>query len=154
MTEIQAEPGDTAAPLDQRIVLAAGQLTTILARETTLLAGMNAGALNALLPEKRAATQDYRMLLGRLAEQPERVGDLDAGRKAALRAAAEALAIATEANARALKASIEANQGLVRAIARAARDKHHSGDFYQANGRLSPGATAGKAPAVSYNQVL
>ncbi len=59
-----------------------------------------------------------------------------------------------EANARALRAGIEANGRLVKAIATAARAETPGGDRYLRDGRLTEMASAGAPVAVSVNQVL
>ena len=141
------------AAFDRRLGEAARHLTTVLEREGELLAAMRARDLGTLLPEKREATQTYRELLGQAAERPALLEGLDEMRKADLKATAQRLATATEANARALTAGIEANQSLVKAIARAVQSEHEPAAFYRANGRLTPSAAAARQPAVSFNQV-
>ena len=152
MTEFQATP-DKAA-LGQRLAAEARRLIEILERESKLLEGMDPVALAALLPDKREATANYRALIGEAAERPESLARLGAREKADLRTAAERLAHATEANARALKAGIDANRRLVGAIAQAVQKKHDPADFYQSSGRVGHGAPKGAPPAVSFNHVL
>jgi len=89
-----------------------------------------------------------------VAEQRVLLVDLDPQGKTAIKAAAESLAAATEANALALRAGIEVNGRLVKAIAHAVRDQQSGGGRYQANGSLSDGRAADALPAVSLNQVL
>ncbi len=125
----------------------------MLEREGELLSAMRARDLDALLPEKREATQRYRELMGQAAERPALLADLNEMQKADLKATAQRLAAATEANARALTAGIEANQSLVKAIARAVQTEHAPAAFYRANGCLTPAAASARQPAVSINQV-
>ena len=61
---------------------------------------------------------------------------------------------ATRANARALKAGIEANTRLVRAIALAVHEAHLAGGGYLANGSLGASGAADQPLPVSVNQVL
>lgn len=152
MTQNVAEM--TAPQIAEQLTRTAGQLTALMQDEVQLLETMRTAELELLLPEKKAATKTYRDLLGRLAERPELLQDLDAQDKTAIRSAAESLAAATEANALALRAGIEVNGRLVRAIAHAVRDEQRGGDRYQANGSLTDGGPADALPAVSVNQVL
>lgn len=150
---------DTQSRLDgpmlaRRLATEAGRLIDILEQETKLLESMDPVPLNDLLPEKREATLTYRALLGQAAEHPGLLAALDSEEKARLKAAAEALARATEANARILTAGIEANQRLVGAIAQAVRSKHVPADSYQSDGRLGQAMPNGAPPAVSFNHVL
>ena len=150
---------DTEARLDgpmlaRRLATEARRLIDILEQETKLLGAMDPVPLSDLLPEKREATLAYRALLGEAAEHPGSLAALDDGEKAQLKAAAEDLARATEANARALTAGIEANQRLVGAIAQAVRTKHRPKDSYQADGRRDQAMPNGAPPAVSFNHVL
>ena len=144
----------TAPQIAEQLTRTAGRLAALMQDEVRLLETMRTAEIEALLPEKKSATKTYRDLLGRLAERPELLKDLDAGDKTAIKAAAENLAAATEANALALRAGIEVNGRLVKAIAQAVRDQQRGGDRYQANGSLSDGRPADALPAVSVNQVL
>lgn len=152
MTESPSTGGVSA--LGSRLAAEARRLTDVLERESKLLEGMDPVALAALLPDKREATASYRALMGEAAERPEALEQLPADEKAGLRKAAERLARAIEANARALKAGIDANRRLVGAIAEAVQKKHDPADFYQASGRVGHGAAHGAPPAVSINHVL
>jgi len=152
MTELHSTPDDAA--LGPRLAAEARRLVDILERESKLLEGMDPVALAALLPDKREATASYRALIGEVAERPQALAELGAREKADLRTAAERLAQATEANARALKAGIDANRRLVGAIAQAVQKKHDPADFYQSSGRVGQGGPKGTPPAVSFNHVL
>ncbi len=152
MTEFQSAQDEAA--LGGRLAAEARRLTDILGRESKLLEGMDPIALAALLPDKREATASYRALIEQVARRPELLGELGAGEKADLRAAAADLASATEANARALKAGIDANRRLVGAIAEAVQKKHDPADFYQSSGRVGQATPNGAPPAVSFNHVL
>ena len=99
MTESQSTGG--VAALGPRLAAEARRLTDVLERESKILEGMDPIALAALLPDKREATASYRALMGEAAERPEAPEQLPADEKAGLRKAAERLARATEANARA-----------------------------------------------------
>ena len=136
------------------LIQAANRLAELMQDELALLESMRAEEIAAKLPDKRAAATAYRDLFGRLAEQPELLADLDPPAKTELKGAAERLAAATRANARALKAGIEANTGLVRAIALAVQEAHSAGGRYLANGSLGAGDAAEQPLAVSVNQVL
>ncbi len=141
-------------PLGQRLAAAVTRLATILEQEVSLLEGAKATQLADLVPEKRAATQDYRALLLDLSNQSGGLADLDAGRRGELEALARRLAAATEANVRALKAGLEANARLVRTIARAVEAVHAPGESYRPDGRLGAVGAPGAPAAVSFNQVL
>jgi hypothetical protein len=140
--------------LSGNLIGAAGRLAELMLGEVKLLEAMRADEIAAQLPDKRAAVTDYRDLFNRLTEQPELLDDLDPATKADLGTAAERLAAATQANARALKAGIEANARLVRAIALAVHEAHLAGGGYLANGSLGASGAADQPLAVSVNQVL
>lgn len=144
----------TAPQIAQELTRTVDRLTALMRGEVELLETMRTSEIEALLPEKKAATKTYNNLLGQLAERPELLRDLDPQDKTAIKAAAESLAAATEANALALRAGIEVNGRLVKAIAHAVRDQQSGGGRYQANGSLSDGRAADALPAVSLNQVL
>lgn len=144
----------TAPQIAEQLTRTVGQLTALMQDEVQLLETMRTGEIESLLPEKKSATKTYRDLLGQLAERPELLRGLGPRDKTAIKAAAESLAAATEANALALRAGIEVNGRLVRAIAHAVRDQQQGGTRYQANGSLTAGRPADALPAVSLNQVL
>lgn len=141
-------------PLAQRLAAAVIRLTAILEREVGLLEGAKARELAALVPEKRAATQDYRAVLLELGERDGDLSGLGADRRGELETLGRRLAAATEANVRALKVSLEANARLVRTIARAVDAVHAPGESYRPDGRLSAIGASGAPAAVSFNQVL
>lgn len=142
----QSLPGD--------LIEAANRLAELMQGEVELLEAMRAGEIAAKLPDKRAAATAYRDLFSRLTDQPELLEDLDPPTKADLRSAAERLAAATRANARALQAGIEANAGLVRAIAHAVQEAQPAGGRYLPNGSLGASGPTEQPTAVSVNQVL
>ncbi len=152
MTENTTET--TAPRIAEQLTRTVGRLTALMQDEVRLLETMRTGEIESLLPDKQAATKTYRDLLGQLADRPELLRDLDSEAKTAIKAAAQDLAAATEANALALRAGIEVNGRLVRAIAHAVRDEQRGGNRYQANGGLSEGGPVDTLPAVSVNQVL
>ena len=152
MTDTQSASDGTT--LAQRLAAEARRLIDILEQENRLLASMDPIPLNDLLPAKREATLAYRGLLGEAADRPELLAQLGSGDRSELKTAGEALARATEANARMLTAGIEANQRLVGAIAQAVKTKHAPADSYQADGRLDKAIPNGAPPAVSFNEVL
>ena len=144
----------TAPEIAEQLTRTVDRLTALMQDEVQLLETMRTGEIESLLPEKKSATKSYHDLLGQLSERPELLRDLDTEDKTAIKAAAESLAAATEANARALRAGIEVNGRLVKAIAQAVRDQQQGGSRYQADGGLSEGGPADALPAVSVNQVL
>ena len=140
--------------LSAELIQAADRLAELMQGEVKSLESMRAEEIAARLPDKRAAATAYRELFNRLTGRPGLLADLDPPAKAELAAAAARLAAATQANARALKAGIEANTSLVRAIALAVQEAHSGGGRYQANGSLGAGEPAEQPLAVSVNQVL
>ena len=152
MTGLQSIEDEAA--WGRRLAAEARRLTDILERESKLLEAMDPVALAGLLPDKREAAASYRTLIEQAADRPELLDGLATGERADLKAIAERLAAATEANARMLTAGIEANRRLVGAIAQAVRKQHDPADFYQASGRVGQGTTKGAPPAASFNHVL
>ena len=136
------------------LIQATDRLTELMQGEVSLLEAMRADEIAAKLPDKRAAATAYRELFSRLTGQPGNLEALDPSSKAELKSAAERLAAATQANARALRAGIEANADLVRAIARAVQEAELAGGRYLANGSLGETGSTDQPPAVSVNQVL
>ena len=145
-SDLKSLPGD--------LIQAADRLAELMRDEVQLLESMRAEEIAAKLPDKRAAAMAYRDLFGRLTGQPGLLEALDPPSKADLTSAAERLAAATQANARALQAGIEANASLVRAIALAVQEAQLGGGRYLANGSFGASGSAEQPPAVSVNQVL
>jgi hypothetical protein len=150
----KTKPDPSAQSMPETLIRAASRLAALMQSEVTLLEDMRAEEIEAQLPDKRAAIKDYRDLLGHLAEQTELLAALDCAAKARLRAAGARLSAATQANARALAAGIEANVRLVRAVALAAHEAHLKGGGYLANGSLGETVSADQPLAVAVNQVL
>lgn len=152
MTETQPEM--IPEQMAERLTQAALRLSELMENEVVMLEAMRSREIEAHLPDKRAAAKDYRELIARLADDPSLISDLDPRDKAVIKTAATRLALASEANARALRAGIEANTRLVKAIAQAVRESQALGDRYQANGSLSETGSSEAPLAVSVNQVL
>ena len=98
MSKTDTETGGQILP--ETLIQAADRLAGLMEGEVTLLEALHTDEIEAQLPDKRAAAKAYRDLLGRLAEQTELLGALDAETKAELRVAAERLAAALRTNAR------------------------------------------------------
>jgi hypothetical protein len=129
-------------------------LTQLMQEETEAVSGMRASRLEGLLAEKRSATHEYETLMRELSQEPDAVRNLAAPRKAEIRTAAERLAAETRANARALKAALEAHHRLMESIAAAVRSAQSAGEHYLADGRATGRPRAGAPLAISLNQVL
>lgn len=152
MNEGQTPPCGQPSP--ERLASVVARLMQVMRAEDEALSVMLPGKLEPLLEEKRAAARDYQMLIRELAEQPQAFADVAPARKLELREAAERLAAAAEANARTLRAGIDANRQLMEAIAAAVRDGTPAESRYLADGRTMPRSAAGTAIAVSVNRVL
>ena len=150
----QAIPELEPSALADRLTSTAGRLSDVIEAEVGLLNAFRLAEVEALQAEKRDLAQDYGALMRQLEERPEVAAGFDNARKSALRAAAERLARATEANALALRAGLDANARLMTSIASAVREAQDGAGNYRADGR-SAEAAANKAPLpVSINEVL
>lgn len=143
-----------AETFESRLMAAVEHLSEILEREVALLEDMRADALASLLPDKRAAAKEYRLLLGRLAAQPDLAADLAAPMRQRLESAGRRLTDAAAANARALGAGIAANNRLVRTVAETLEKDHGARDSYLPDGRPDRPRSAAAPVAVTFNQVL
>ncbi len=147
-------PRLTPVELAERMTAAAGRLSEVIEAEVGLLRAFKLAEVERLQAEKKTLAADYETLLRGLGERPEAVAEMGDGRRAALRTAAERLARATEANAVALRAGIEAHTRLMSGIARAVQEQRPRSACYHADGRALE-ADADKAPvSVSLDQVL
>ena len=150
----QATPELEPAVLADRLTSTAGRLCDVIETEVGLLNAFRLAEVEALQAEKRDLAQDYGALMGQLEARPETAAAIDNTRRSALRAAAKRLAQATEANALALRAGLDANARLMTSIANAVREAQDGAGNYRADGR-SAEAAANKAPRpVSINEVL
>ena len=159
-TEARSEPQADALPelspveLAERMTRAAGRLCDVIEAEVGLLRAFNTAEVERLQAEKKTLAEDYEKLLQGLGKRPEAVAEMGDGPRGALRAAAERLARATEANAIALRAGIEANGRLMSSIARAVQEQRPRSACYHADGRPVE-ADADRTPvSVSLDQVL
>lgn len=147
-------PEMTPIELAERMTAAAGRLCEVIEAEVGLLQAFKITEVERLQAEKRSLAEDYEKLLQGLGKRPEAVAEMGDGRRNALKAAAERLARATEANAIALRAGIEANGRLMSGIARAVQEQRPRSASYHADGR-TVGAESDRTPvSVSLNQVL
>ena len=133
---------------------AVDRITQVLEREVPLLKALKGEAIEALLDEKRAATEGYMALAERLRAAPKLLDGLAPAAREELRTAAGRLTSATEANARALRAGLEANSRLVKTIAQAVTEQSLGNNRYRADGRPRSSAPRGATPACSVNKVL
>ena len=140
--------------LAERLAATAGRLSDVIETEIELLRGYKVAEVERLQAEKQALTQDYETLTRSLEERPEAVAEMGETRRGAVKAAAERLVRATEANAVALRAGIEANGRLMTGIARAVKEQRPRSAQYQADGRAI-GADEDLSPvSVSLDEVL
>ncbi len=153
-TETGGLPELTPVELAERMTAAAGRLSEVIEAEVGLLRAFKIAEVEQLQAEKKALAEDYEKLLRGLGKRRGAMAEIGDDRRAALRAAAERLARATEANAVALHAGIEAHTRLMSGIARAVQEQRPRSDCYHADGRALE-ADADKAPvSVSLDQVL
>ncbi len=142
------------AELAERLAATAGRLSDVIEAEIDLLHAYKVAEVERLQVEKQALTQDYEALVRRLEERPETVDEMDETRRSAVKEAAERLVRATEANAVALRAGIEANGELMSSIAHAVKEQRSRSAQYQADGRAI-GADEDLTPvSISLNEVL
>ncbi len=142
------------AELAERLAATAGRLSDVIETEVDLLRAYKVTEVERLQAEKQALTRDYETLTRSLEERPEAVAEMDETRRGAVKAAAERLVRATEANAVALRAGIEANGRLMTGIARAVKEQRPRSAQYQADGRAI-GADEDLSPvSVSLDEVL
>ncbi len=147
-------PEMTPIELAERMTAAAGRLCEVIEAEVGLLRAFKIAEVERLQAEKRSLAEDYEKLLQGLGKRPEAVAEMGDGRRSALKAAAERLVRATEANAIALRAGIEANGRLMSGIARAVQEQRPRSASYHADGR-AVGAESDRTPvSVSLDQVL
>ncbi len=153
-TQPEPLPEMTPIELAERMTAAAGRLSEVIEAEVGLLRAFKIAEVEHLQAEKKSLAEDYEKLLQGLGKRPEAVTEMGEGRRGALKAAAERLARATEANAIALRAGIEANGRLMSGIARAVQEQRPRSASYHADGR-AVGAEADRTPvSVSLDQVL
>lgn len=147
-------PELTPVELAERMTAAAGRLCEVIETEVDLLRSFKIAEVERLQAEKKNLAENYEKLLQSLGKHPTAVAEMGDGRRAALRAAAERLARATEANAVALRAGIEAHTRLMSGIARAVQEQRPRSACYHADGRTLE-AEADKTPvSVTLDQVL
>ena len=144
----------SAEALAQDLQRAVERVILVFEREVPLLKALKAQDVDGLLAEKRDATEAYTALAAKLRASPDLLKDLPTATRDDLKAAAIRLAEATEANARALRAGIEANGRLVKTIAQAVEEQHLGAGRYRPDGRPRTADTKVAAPACSINQVL
>lgn len=147
-------PEMTAIELAERMTRAAGRLSDVIEAEVGLLRAFKIAEVERLQTEKKALAEDYEKLLRGLGACPEAVAEMGDDRRGALRAAAERLARAAEANAVALRAGIEANTRLMSGIARAVQEQRPRSACYHADGRPVEADTDRSPVSVSLDQVL
>ncbi len=153
-TEAEVVPELTPVELAERMTAAAGRLCEVIETEIDLLRNFKVAEVDSLQAEKKDLAEGYERLLQSLGRQPAAVAEMGDGRRAALRAAAERLARATEANAVALRAGIEAHTRLMSGIARAVQEQRPRSGCYHADGRTLE-AEADRTPvSVTLDQVL
>ncbi len=152
--EAEALPELTPVELAERMTAAAGRLCEVIEIEVDLLRSFKVAEVEGLQAEKKDLAETYEKLLRTLGKHPAAVAEMGDDRRAALRAAAERLARATEANAVALRAGIEAHTRLMSGIARAVQEQRPRSGCYHADGRTLE-AEADKTPvSVTLDQVL
>ena len=156
MNEHQATGAEplTGEAFAQDLRQAVDRITQVLEREVPLLKALKSEAIEAMLDEKRAATEGYLALAERLRATPKLLDGLEPAARERLQSAAGRLASATEANARALRAGLEANGRLVKTIAQAVTEQSLGNNRYRADGRPRSSAPRGATPACSVNKVL
>jgi hypothetical protein len=93
--------------------------------------------MEGLLVEKRMIAKEYRGLFQHLAAHPNIAQGLASAERVKLSAAAERLAAATQANARALKAKLDANHALMWSIALAVEQKQVTASGYLDSGNMT-----------------
>lgn len=152
--EAEALPELTPVELAERMTAAAGRLCEVIETEVDLLRSFKVAEVEGLQAEKKDLAETYENLLRTLGKHPAAVAEMGDDRRAALRVAAERLARATEANAVALRAGIEAHTRLMSGIARAVQEQRPRSGCYHADGRTLE-AESDKTPvSVTLDQVL
>ncbi len=127
------DPQETIRPLESAL----RQLTELVEAETGETGSSDASSMESLLAEKRTTAKEYRGLFQHLAAHPNIAQGLASAERVRLSAAAERLAAATQANARALKAKLDANNALMRSIARAVEQKQVTASGYLDSGSMT-----------------
>ena len=136
------------------------RLIRLLEDETRRLRAMRPKEVESLQTKKDALVDEYRKKLKALTERRAGsggaavAGAVASATRKELAAAAQALQTATRENEVALRAAKLATDQLVRSIAAAVLEEQRVREHYHADGRSSAAGAAGKAVAVSINEVL
>ncbi len=110
-------PAAQAADRADQLLAMASRLTTLVAAEIEAMKQRRLDGASADWSEKETLAHGWRVEIGRIKADPSLLAGLDAGRKLALREAAQTLEATLETHAAALAAMKDVTEGLVRAIA-------------------------------------
>ena len=137
----------------RRLESALRRLTELVEAETGETCSSDASSMEGLLAEKRTTAKENRGLLKHLAAHPNIAQGLVSAERVKLSAAAERLAAATQANARALKAKLDANNALMRSIALAVEQKQVTVSGYMDSGSMTEQPPDHTPPAVLFSHI-
>ncbi|MFQ6017275.1 MAG: hypothetical protein ACE5KF_03700 [Kiloniellaceae bacterium] len=150
-----ARPVPALAPREaaRRLGENLGRLTDLMETELEDLRDRRTGGVEDLVSKKRSAAKVHRDLLQQLADHPEVAQEFDGREREMLRAATQHLSVAVHANARALRAKLEANNCLMGSIAHAVRSEQMTQARYIGDGRVIDRPDGHGPDPVLFNQV-
>ena len=144
----------TTNDLITNLVAVTARLIDLMGREIDLLRAMKPREIDELQDEKSTLARRYADAVQQLSSEPERLASVAPGVRDELKRATERFEVAVAENARALRSASEANARLIKAIVEAAE-----GQIPRAEGYTPTGGTAarlvgprGRAVALSINQ--
>ncbi len=111
------------------------QLIVLMDQETSLLHQRRHEDIRGLQVEKTELTHAYEGHLRGLRERPENLQNIEADLLTRLKTSNIAFRKSTQSNALALKAAMEANSHVLRAVARAVSELNAGGDGYKHDGK-------------------
>jgi len=113
------------------------QLIVLMDQETSLLHERRHEDIRGLQVEKAQLAHAYEGHLRGLRERPENIQNVSPSLLDRLKTSNIAFQKATQSNALALKAAMEANNHVLRAVAKAVADSNANGDGYERSGKTS-----------------
>lgn len=132
------------------------RLCDLLAEETSGLKDRNLDTMRERIEEKDRLCRAFELLVKGLAKDGKRIDEVDDSTRQMLRGQGERLKVLVDANAKALKSAIQANEQLMGAIRNAAIECTPKAGNYTSSATVAPGSrSAEKTPSpVSFNEVL
>lgn len=137
------------ANLVNSLIHVTARLIDIMGHEIELLDRRNARELESLQSEKSALVRAYDEQISVLRQDPDRVSTLEPVLRDELWRVSKTLDAIVEENARALKATMEANNRLVRIVVRTAQEETQRDRPYTRSRRIDDGADDATAKPLS-----